>query len=83
MRKIAKKQYVGIICDFLVTIMACVFTLKFFPQSAKAENVSGEKISNLTEGEYKSLGDCAGAFSSQRFFSLAAKYWFLQRFRRA
>ena len=53
MRKIAKKQYVGIICAFLVAIIACVFTLKFFPQSAKAENVSGEKISNLTEGEHK------------------------------
>lgn len=52
MRKIAKKQYVGIICAFLVAIIACVFTLKFFSQSAKAENVSGEKISNLTEGEY-------------------------------
>lgn len=52
MRKIAKKQYVGIICAFLVAIIACVFTLKFFPQSAKAENVSVEKISNLTEGEY-------------------------------
>lgn len=74
MRKIAKKQYVGIICAFLVAIIACVFTLKFFPQSAKAENVSGEKISNLTEGEYSFTNnhivngiDVVNEYAQQRF----------------
>ena len=74
MRKIAKKQYVGIICAFLVAIIACVFTLKFFPQSAKAENVSGEKISNLTEGEYSFTDnhivngiDVVNEYAQQRF----------------
>ena len=74
MRKIAKKQYVGIICAFLVAIIACVFTLKFFPQSAKAENVSEEKISNLTEGEYSFTDnhivngiDVVNEYAQQRF----------------
>ena len=74
MRKIAKKQYVGIICAFLVAIIACVFTFKFFPQSAKAENVSGEKISNLTEGEYSFTDnhivngiDVVNEYAQQRF----------------